>query len=185
MMDKSKRWHHHETDKGKDMGSKKSEGNTFTAFIWKEMLLGNGISNGVINGIIYACITKGSVSHESYLFSTLLTNVILGLIVGNLYPVLIRQKLKKRPDIHVPYERDHHIVASLYSTGKWLVRMINIIVCLLMTTLFTMGIIGCLCLEEISVVCGSILRGVDCAFFSCVAYYFSMVFSNDTASSAK
>lgn len=156
---------------------------TFKSFVWKEMLVSNGLTNGVINGVIFFFITSGAASRNGYLVSTLITNVILGLILINLYPVLIRSKLRKNPDIRIPYTKESHIVAALYPNGKWVIRTVNIIVCVLITTIFTMGLVGCLCLSEVSVMTGAILRGLDCALFSVIAYYFCIVFTGTAQAS--
>jgi|LSQX01.2.fsa_nt_gb hypothetical protein len=141
------------------------------------MLIGNGLTNGVINGIIYFFITSEVASQKGYIIGTLITNLILGIIVINLYPTLIRAKLKKNPDIKIPYTKENHIVAALYPSNKWSIRTINIVACLVITTIFTMGLIGCTCITEISVIVGSIMRGLNCAFFSIIAYYLSVVFA--------
>ena len=155
---------------------KKSDFELFRSFFWKEALLNNGLVNGVINGVIYYFITSGTTTQKDYLFGTLLSNIILGAILINLYPVMIRSKLKKNPNLKIPYTRENHIVATLYPQNTALVRIINIIVCIIISTIFTMGLIGCFCISSVSVIMGSILRGIDCAVFSVFAYYFSVVF---------
>lgn len=148
----------------------------FNNFMWKEMLLSNGLTNGVINGVIYLLLIKEASTSSGYLLGTFITNIVLGVILMNLYPVLIKSKLKKNPGIVVPYIKESHLLANLYPKNTAMIKVINIIACIVISTIFTMGIISCLNLLEIGTIIGAVFRGIDCAVFSVFAYYFSVLF---------
>jgi hypothetical protein len=154
----------------------KTSSQIFHTFLRKQMLLSNGLSNGIINGLLYWAITRDVSSNLNYLYGTLLTNAILGIIVVILYPILIQYYLKKKPAFKIPYRREDHLLASIYPKNRILIAIINLIVGFVLTTIITMGIVGCCNLSSINVAWGAVIRGLDCAIFSIIAYYLSIVF---------
>ena len=158
------------------MISKKTESSAYRSFLYKEMLVGNGLTNGIINGLICFLISRVTVTSNSYLIGTLITNAILGVIVINLYPIIIKSKLKKNPDVIIPYTKENHVLKAIYPDNTAVVRTINFVICFIFSTVCTMGIIGCCCLTGITAVEGAIFRAVDCGIYSALAYYFSVLF---------
>ena len=111
------------------------------------------------------------------MYGTLLANAILGIIVIVLYPILIKMNLKKHPSLHIPYKREEHLLASIFPKNTALIMIINFLLCFIVSTLLTMGILGCCFLNEINVAVGAITRGFDCVLFSIMAYYLCAVFT--------
>lgn len=165
--------------------TKKTGSQLFHSFMWKQMLLSSGLTNAVINGLIYWAITRKTCSNLDYLFSTMLTNAILGILVIILYPIMIKRSLKKNPDLKIPYKREDHLIASLYPKNEIAVRIINLLVGFIITTIITMGLVGCCNLAEVNVAWGAVLRGVDCGVFAIIAYYLCVVFTDNIPSPSK
>lgn len=148
----------------------------FRSFMFKEMLISNALINGICNIVFYILLVHKAATPYEYFISTMIANVVLGVIIINLYPIAIKSKLKKNPNITIPYEQKKHIIASLYPQNTVIIRTINTIIGFIISTVFTMGIIACLNLSKLGVITGAVMRGVDSAIFSVIAYYLSMVF---------
>ncbi len=162
-----------------EMKKKRSDSFVFHLFLWKEMILSNGLINGVINALLYFLLNKETVSLTKYYFETMIANAVLAVILININPFLIRYKLKKHPEVKNPYTKENHLLYSLYPDNLIVNRLINTILVFIITTVITMGLISCFCLTEITVPVGLVFRGIDCFVFSAVAYYFSFLCIND------
>jgi hypothetical protein len=148
----------------------------FHSFLWKEMFLSNGLTNGIINAVICYFLSAESSNLHNYMIGTLISNVILSIILIYLYPVLIRQKLRKEPQLIIPYTKDNHLLLAAFPDNGLLTKIILILICILLPTLLTMGLIVCMNVSEISQIQGALFRGIDCAAASVLAYYLSVVF---------
>lgn len=119
---------------------------------------------------------KTEVSLFSFGINLGLTMVILAVILMPVYPALARTKLKKKPDLTIPYTKESHLLVAKYPNSTFLQGVITVILCTIVCTPFGTGLAGCIGLTMITPLQGAILKGITCGICSAMAYYLSVIF---------
>lgn len=111
-----------------------------------------------------------------YYVSTLTINTILSIILTLLNPIQMQEKLKKHPDVTLPYTTENHLLAHIVPDNRILQVLLSIALCVGISTVGMMGIVGILGYQTLEVIPGAIIRAIDTAFDSTLVFYFATVF---------